>query len=74
MYAVLFPRARLLLWGLIPLRAPVLVLGFTAVELASTVFSLNSGVAHLTHLAGFAFGWLYVRARLGLKPLRIWRR
>jgi membrane associated rhomboid family serine protease len=70
-YAVFFPDSIIYLWGLVPLRAPVMVLGFTALELVFSVTGLNSGVAHFTHLAGFGFGWLYFLVRFGMNP---WRR
>jgi membrane associated rhomboid family serine protease len=67
-YAVLFPNAIIYLWGILPLRAPIMVLGFTALELFSTIFGLSQGVAHLTHLAGFGFAWLYFLIRFGVNP------
>jgi membrane associated rhomboid family serine protease len=67
-YAAFFPDAVIYLWGILPLRAPIMVLGFTALELFSSVFGLRSGVAHLTHLAGFAFGWIYFLVRFGANP------
>jgi membrane associated rhomboid family serine protease len=70
-FAVFFPRSIIYIWGIIPMRAPVMVLAFTALELFSSVFRQNSGVAHLTHLAGFGFAWLYLVIRLGINP---WRR
>jgi membrane associated rhomboid family serine protease len=70
-YAVFFPDSIIYLWGILPLRAPVMVLGFTALELFSSVFGLNQGVAHLTHLAGFGFAWLYFVIRFGINP---WKR
>ncbi|MDR1900044.1 MAG: rhomboid family intramembrane serine protease [Treponema sp.] len=70
-YAVLFPDSIIYIWGILPLRAPVMVLGFTALELVSQVFGLNSRVAHFTHLAGFGFAWLYFLVRFGMNP---WRR
>jgi membrane associated rhomboid family serine protease len=70
-YAVLFPDSIIYLWGILPLRAPVMVLGFTALELVSSVFGISRGVAHLTHLAGFGFAWLYFLIRLGINP---WKR
>ncbi|MDR1858657.1 MAG: rhomboid family intramembrane serine protease [Treponema sp.] len=70
-YAVFFPDSIIYLWGILPLRAPVMVLGFTALELASSIFGLNQGVAHLTHLAGFGFAWLYFLIRFGINP---WQR
>ena len=70
-YAVFFPNSIIYIWGILPLRAPVMVLGFTALELFFSITRRNSGVAHLTHLAGFAFGWLYFMIRYGVNP---WRR
>ena len=70
-YAVFFPDSIIYLWGILPLRAPVMVLGFTVLELFFSVTGMNSGVAHFTHLAGFGFGWLYFLARFGMNP---WRR
>jgi len=70
-FAVFYPDAIIYLWGILPLRAPVMVLGFTALELFSSVFGLNQGVAHLTHLAGFGFAWLYFIVRFGINP---WKR
>ena len=70
-YAVFFPDSIIYLWGILPLRAPVMVLGFTALELISSIFRQNSGVAHLTHLAGFGFAWLYIAVRFGIDP---WKR
>jgi membrane associated rhomboid family serine protease len=34
----------------------------------------NSGVAHLTHLAGLVFAWLYLLVRLGINPARVFFR
>ncbi|GHV77462.1 glpG protein [Spirochaetia bacterium] len=72
-YATLFPDAVIYLWGLLPLKAPVMVLGFTALELFSSVTGFRSGVAHLTHLAGFAFGWVYFLVRFGANPWKYLR-
>jgi membrane associated rhomboid family serine protease len=70
-FAVLFPSAEIYVWGLLPVRAPLLVAGYTAIELFSQFSGARSGVAHLTHLAGFGFAWLYFLVRFGLNP---WRR
>ena len=69
-YATFFPNAIIYIWGILPLRAPVLVLGYTAIELFSSIFRQRSGVAHLTHLAGFGFAWLYFLIRFGANPWR----
>ena len=69
-YAIFYPASIIYIWGILPLRAPVMVLGYTALELFSSITRSNSGVAHLTHLAGFAFGWLYFMIRYNVNPLR----
>jgi len=70
-FAVFFPDSLIYIWGILPLRAPVMVLGFTALELIFSITGLNGSVAHFTHLAGFFFGWLYFPIRFGMSP---WRR
>jgi membrane associated rhomboid family serine protease len=70
-YAIFFPDSIIYLWGILPLRAPVMVLGYTALELFFSVTGLASKIAHFTHLAGFGFGWLYFLVRFGINP---WRR
>ena len=70
-YAVFFPDAIVYIWGILPLRAPVMVVGFTVLELVSQIFRRDDGVAHLTHLAGFGFAWLYFIIRFRIDP---WRR
>ncbi|MDR0524618.1 MAG: rhomboid family intramembrane serine protease [Spirochaetaceae bacterium] len=69
-YAAFFPDSVIYIWGILPLRAPIMVLGFTLVELISSLFGFGSGVAHLTHLAGFGFGWFYFLVRFGRNPWR----
>jgi membrane associated rhomboid family serine protease len=67
-HAALFPDPVVFLWGILLLRAPIMVLGFTAIELFSHIFGRGSGVARLIHLAGFAFGRLSFPARFGANP------
>ncbi|GHT56735.1 hypothetical protein FACS1894109_06650 [Spirochaetia bacterium] len=58
-------------WNIMRLKVSIMVLVFTALELLSSVIDFRNGVAHLiylTHLAGFAFGWLYFLVRFGTKP------
>ena len=73
-YASFFPDSIIYIWGIIPLKAPVMVLGFTAIEMFSLVTGFNGNVAHATHLAGFGFGWLYFIVRFGINPWRAMRR
>ena len=71
-YAVLFPRSRIFIWGLIPVPAPILVFVYALIEFGSQ-FIGSSNVAHMTHLAGFGIAWLYFIVRMGVNPLRIWK-
>jgi membrane associated rhomboid family serine protease len=73
-YATLYPDARLFIFGLFPLRAPIAVLLFAGIELISNFTGTSSGVAHLTHLAGLVFGYLYFLIRMGINPLRVFFR
>ena len=73
-FASFFPDSIVYLWGIIPLRAPVMVLGFTALELVLMLAGMGGNVAHATHLAGFGFGWLYFLIRFGINPWRSMRR
>jgi len=72
-FAAFFPNAIIYVWGIIPLRAPVMVLGYTALELFFSVTGMQARVAHLTHLSGFAAGWLYLLIRFRLNPWRAFR-
>jgi membrane associated rhomboid family serine protease len=69
-FAVLKPNAIVYIWGILPLRAAVMVLVATAIELISTLTGSDSNVAHLTHLFGFGAGWLYFLVRFGVNPSR----
>jgi membrane associated rhomboid family serine protease len=73
-FATYFPDTRILFMFFIPMRAPVAVLVFAGIELFSMFTGTRSGVAHLTHLAGLAFGWLYLLVRLGINPARVFFR
>jgi len=74
-FAIVNPDAMIYLYGIIPIRAPVMVLGYAGIEMASQIFSFQSSVAHYTHLAGFAWAWLYFLARFGINPAkRLFRR
>ncbi|MDR1239003.1 MAG: rhomboid family intramembrane serine protease [Treponema sp.] len=70
-YAVFFPDSIIYIWGILPLRAPVMVLGFTALEVFFMLTGRGGNVARFTHLAGFGFSWLYFLLRFGVNP---WRR
>jgi len=72
-FAVYFPDAIIYIWGIIPMRAPVMVVSFTALALFFSFTGMQRSVAHLTHLSGFAAAWLYFLIRFGINPWRALR-
>ena len=52
--------------------APVLVIGYAVMETLHLIGGVNTGVAHATHLIGFAVAWLYFLIRFGINPLNAW--
>jgi membrane associated rhomboid family serine protease len=58
-YAVLFPDSRIYIWGILPIRAPLLVLLYTGITIFSMLSGAGGNVAHLTHLAGFILPALF---------------
>lgn len=63
-FAVLFPRARLvLLFPPIPVEARWFVLAYAGLELYFGVTGTAAGVAHFAHLGGMLTGWLLLRSR-----------
>ena len=72
-FAALYPYARIFVFGIVPVQAPVLVAIYTIIEVFSQLSGAGSKVAHLTHLAGFFFAYLYLLIRIRVNPLDIWR-
>ncbi|MDC7126619.1 MAG: rhomboid family intramembrane serine protease [Spirochaetales bacterium] len=72
-YAVYYPDSQLYVFGIIPMKATTLVIVYTAIELISQFGSFRGRTAHLTHLAGFAFAFLYFIIRLGINPIDSFR-
>jgi membrane associated rhomboid family serine protease len=73
-FATEFPDTRVLLFWVLPVRAPLAVLVFSGLELFFLVSGTRSGVAHLTHLAGLLFGYLYFLVRMRVNPLKVFFR
>ncbi len=65
-FAWQWPREEIYLFGVLPLRVSVLVAILAGINLLQGVFgpagAAGSGVAHLAHLGGFAFAFLYLHA------------
>lgn len=68
-FATYFPTATILIFGILPVRAPVLVIGYAALELFNTFRRTAGNVAHMTHLFGFAIAFVYLLVRLRINPI-----
>ncbi|OGS36862.1 MAG: hypothetical protein A2293_08280 [Elusimicrobia bacterium RIFOXYB2_FULL_49_7] len=55
------PDATVLLFFIIPLPIRYVMIGAIALDVTGTVFSLPTGLAHVTHAAGYLFGYLYLK-------------
>ncbi|HEU5169594.1 MAG TPA: rhomboid family intramembrane serine protease [Gemmatimonadales bacterium] len=63
-YAMFWPDAELILFPLpIPLRARTFVAILAAFDVFGALYFTNSRVAHLAHVGGMAFGYLFFRAQ-----------
>ncbi len=73
-FAMYYPNARVFIMGLIPIRSLYLVILYAGIEIFSQVFGTSQGVAHLAHLGGLAFAFLYFLLRLKINPIDIFKR
>lgn len=60
-YGILFPDRILLLYFVIPIKAKYFVLILGALAFWSSLNASGSGIAHMAHLGGMLFGWLYLK-------------
>ncbi len=60
-YGLLFPDRVILLYFVLPIRAKYLVLILGLITFWSSVAATGGGIAHVAHLGGLVFGWLYLR-------------
>jgi len=67
-FARYWPRATILIWGVLPVEARVLVVISTALALWGGVTGSQGGIAHFAHLGGFAGGWIYLKVLEARSP------
>ncbi|MFC1572756.1 rhomboid family intramembrane serine protease [Candidatus Eisenbacteria bacterium] len=60
-YAVYFPDRRIYLYFLIPIPVRLFVIVIAVITLLSSISQPGDGIAHVAHLGGFVFGWIYLR-------------
>ncbi len=61
-FARYWPREKILIYGIIPVEARILVIGMTALSLFGG-FSGGGNIAHFAHLGGFLGGWIFLAWR-----------
>jgi membrane associated rhomboid family serine protease len=66
-YGVLFPDRPIFLYFVIPVKAKWFVLIIGVVEFWMSLTQPGSGVAHIAHLGGMLFGYLYLRRMRGAR-------
>ena len=68
-FAALYPDSNIYLYFVLPIPSAILVLIYFFMEVFQ-VFT-NDGIAHLGHIFGLLFGWLYIRCRFGIRLLKV---
>jgi len=69
-YGLLFPNRLIYLYFLFPIKAKYFVLIFGALELYASWSGSSDNIAHLAHLGGMLFGFVYLRYHSLLSDLR----
>ncbi len=60
-YGMYFPDRRIYLYFLIPIQAKYFVIIFGGLELLEAFSRSRDGVAHIAHLGGLLFGFIYIK-------------
>lgn len=71
LFSVFYPRSVIYVFGIIPVRAPLLIVIYFMIEFLGAL-SMRGGIAHATHLWGLVFAFLYCMIRLRIKPWKAW--
>jgi hypothetical protein len=63
-FAIQNPDAELMIFPIpVPIKARTLVMIIAGLDLLGAMVGGNSGIAHVAHLGGLAFGWLFFRVQ-----------
>lgn len=72
-FAKFFPRVKILIWGIVPVEARMLVIIMTALSIFGG-FSGGGNTAHFAHLGGYVGAWLYLRYIDKSLPSKQWEK
>ena len=70
-FATYFPNARILVFFVIPMKAPVAVILFAALSIFFQFSGAMGNIAHWAHLAGLVIGYFYFLIRLRINPIKV---
>jgi len=73
-YAMIWPRDKILIWGVLPVEARWLVIGQTVYSTYAGFGGYGSGIAHFAHLGGYLAAFLYLKWIDHKSPLRSYQR
>ncbi len=60
-FARFWPRAQVLVWGVFPVEARVMIVIMTVIAMLGGAGIMRGNIAHFAHLGGFLGGWLAMR-------------
>jgi len=69
-FALHFSNQYLLLFFVLPVKAKYLVVGTVVLELLFSLSGVQDGIAHVAHLGGMIFGYLWLKRRTFLPDLK----
>ena len=69
-FAYYWPREKILIWGVLPVEARVLVGVMTVVSL----FGIGGGIAHFAHLGGYVGAFIYLKVMEWRSPAKRFKR
>lgn len=72
-YATYYPDSKIFIFGVFPIKAPILVIAYTVIAVFNGLSGSGGNVANMTHLAGFIFAFLYFLIRLNINPIDAFR-
>ena len=62
-FAHFWPHERIYIWGILPVPARMMVIGFAMLSIYSGIAGGGSNIAHFAHLGGFVGAWIYLKVR-----------
>ena len=60
-FAYFWPKELIYIWGILPVQARWMVVGFTLLSLYGGLGASRDGIAHFAHLGGYLGAYLYLR-------------